>query len=251
MPDRSILGGPSTTQFLAPALISFVLPADSSLLWATVDFNPTVPLRSPRRGMVDRLRLRRPSRIGLIWRTGPASSSMAGSRWPVASSAPAAGRRRRRWFLLYTPPGIDGETGEVGGLDPAGSARLEMARADWLARGVGDLVAKFDRSSGRDHEKLVSLAHQSRDGPSKCPEKRSMDRVGRAPRQSVTGPITTSRSIRSARTARDETIAKAGLEDDLSSARIYLGETLADVSRSPVGVPEPSAPDRIRCWVGR
>ncbi len=36
-------------------------------------------------------------------------------------------------------------------------ARLEMARSDWLARCVGDLVAKIDRSSGRDHEKLVSL----------------------------------------------------------------------------------------------
>ena len=125
-------------------------------------------------------------------------------------------------------------------------ARLEMARADWLARGVGDLVAKFDRSSGRDHEKLVSLAHQSRDGPSKCPEKRSMDRSRRNQRQSVDEARPRLDSIRSARDRPGRDDARAGLEEDLSSARIYLGETLANVSRLPVGVPEPSEPDRIR-----
>src|SRR5258708_29819651 len=58
---------------------------------------------------------------------------------------------------IYTPPGLTVSRGDSSGLEIAGMARLEMARADWLARCAGDLVAKFDRSSGRDHEKLVAL----------------------------------------------------------------------------------------------
>ena len=36
-------------------------------------------------------------------------------------------------------------------------ARLDMARADWLAQSIRESLAKLDRSSGRDHERLVSL----------------------------------------------------------------------------------------------
>ena len=52
--------------------------------------------------------------------------------------------------------------------------------------------------------------------------------------------------IRAARAARDETIRRAGLDEDLSSARIYLGELPAKLIRPMGGVPEPSEPDRIR-----
>ncbi len=41
---------------------------------------------------------------------------------------------------------------------------------------------------------------------------------------------------------------RAGLDEDLSSARIYLGEMPANLTRPPGGVPEPSEPDRIRLF---
>ena len=47
--------------------------------------------------------------------------------------------------------------GEVGGLRPTSMARLEMARADWLLRSVNDFVPRIDRSSNRDHQKLVTM----------------------------------------------------------------------------------------------
>ena len=135
------------------------------------------------------------------------------------------------------------------GLELAGLARLEMARADWLAHCTGDLVAKLDRSSGRDHEKLVSLLinHEmalrgaernvrwTRHGPNK-------DEIARVEHDLDL--------IRVARTTRDDTMRRAGLEEDLSSARIYLGELPASLVRPMGGIPEPSEPDRIRL-VGR
>ena len=54
--------------------------------------------------------------------------------------------------------------------------------------------------------------------------------------------------IRAARAARDETMRRAGLDEDLSSARIYLGEMPAQPNSPDGGVPEPSEPDRIRLF---
>ena len=47
LPDRSILGrAVYETVPGSGSVLSFELPAGSSLLWATVDFNPSAPLRS-------------------------------------------------------------------------------------------------------------------------------------------------------------------------------------------------------------
>ena len=54
--------------------------------------------------------------------------------------------------------------------------------------------------------------------------------------------------IRVARAARDQIVRRAGLEDDLLSARIYLGEMSANLVRPTSGVPEPGEPDRIRLF---
>ena len=133
------------------------------------------------------------------------------------------------------------------GFEGAGPARLEMARADWLARCAGDLVAKFDRSSGRDHQKLVSLLinHEM--------ALRGAERNVRWARLAATEEAKSRIDqnldrIRLARTTRDDTMQRAGLEEDLASARSYLGEARANLIRPMGGVPEPSEPDRIRLF---
>ena len=82
--------------------------------------------------------------------------------------------------------------GNVGGLEPAAMARLEMARADWFARSIGDFITKIDRSSGRDHERLVSLlinhemalrsAREALDGVTPGEPERGMIELSRTPR---------------------------------------------------------------------
>jgi hypothetical protein len=133
------------------------------------------------------------------------------------------------------------------GFEAAGPARLEMARADWLARCAGDLVAKFDRSSGRDHQKLVSLLinHEM--------ALRGAERNAQWARQAATKEAKSRIEqnldrIRVARTSRDDTMQRAGLEEDLGSARSYLGLAPANLIRPMGGVPEPSEPDRIRLF---
>jgi hypothetical protein len=52
--------------------------------------------------------------------------------------------------------------------------------------------------------------------------------------------------IQSARGDRVETIHRAGLDDDLTSAQNYLGQSSANTTRPLVGAPEPNEPARIR-----
>jgi hypothetical protein len=134
--------------------------------------------------------------------------------------------------------------GEVGNLTPTSMARLEMARADWLARSINEFIAKFDRSSNRDHEKLVSMliGHEmylrgaARSGESGLGAGRAEEeRAGR-------GAVW----IQAARAARVEAVRKAGLEEDLATVNRYLGEENANLTRALAGVPAPYASDRIR-----
>ena len=244
MPDRSIIGRAvyDTVPDTGSSLL-FKLPPETALLWATVDFNTAVPLRAPTGTWSIACDLHRQSRIGLLWRTGPRRS---GPTWPVA--LPRAGDGPATTLVTaYTPSGWIVRQGNNEGLEPAGMARLEMARAEWLARCAGDLVAKFDRSSGRDHEKLVSLliSHEM----ALRSAQRNVRWTERASTKEESGRVAHDLDlIRLARAARNDTIRRAGLDDDLTSARIYLGETPANVIRLSGRIPEPSEPDRIRLF---
>jgi len=139
--------------------------------------------------------------------------------------------------------------GDYGGLESAGMARLEIARADWLTRFVGDLITKIDRSSGRDHEKLVSLLinHEMALRGALRNVQRSEPGATKVEGVQLEHVLAL---IRSARAARDETMRSAGLVEDLVSAQTYLGEMPANLTRPLGGVAEPSATDRIR-FLGR
>ena len=158
MPDRSTVGrAVYDTVPGTGAELSFELPPAATLLWATVDFSPAIPLRSSSGIWSILCDNRRQSRIGLIWRTERTDVRLNGHCF-VRGSPPRRGRDWQTTLVsVYTPPGWTVSRGDSSGLEITGMARLEMARSDWLARCVGDLVAKIDRSSGRDHEKLVSL----------------------------------------------------------------------------------------------
>jgi hypothetical protein len=245
MPDRSFLGrAVYDTVAGTGGGISFVLPADSLLLWATVDFNPVVPLRNAGGVWSIACDERRPCRIGLIWRTNPSPASMKGSRSFVP--LPRAGVGTTSTLVtVYTPAGVVLSQGDYAELVPAGMARLEMARADWLAGSVNELVAKFDRSSGRDHEKLVSLLI-NHEMALRSAQRSVQWTEPRGTSAESGGALHDINLIRSARVARDEAIGRAGLDNDLVAARIYLGDMLANLSQPPAGVAEPSAPERIR-----
>ena len=127
MPDRSIIGRAvyETVPGTGPSL-SFELPPESSLLWATVDFNPAVPLRSSTGTWSIACDQRRQSRIGLIWRTEPPRP--ARSDLARCSSPRGGGPGDDARFRLHTS-GIDREPRRL----KRGSSSPEWLVWRWLA----------------------------------------------------------------------------------------------------------------------
>ncbi len=223
--------------------LPFDLPASANLLGVTIDSMPALPLQDTARRWSVVLENRHVSQVSVIWRTPPVSAQPAEGCVPLELPRAGIGQSPALVFI-HAPPGtiIDGDPG---GLEPAAPSRFELARADRLGRVIGDLVSRIDRSSGRDHEKLVSLLIN---------EELAFRDADRSIRWSKPSGSTTPRDgvdrelalIESARSNRLETLRRAGLEDDVAAAQAYLGQSPKGRERPVIGVPELYASDRIR-----
>ncbi len=243
--DRAVLGRAAYETLAGTGdRLSFVLPTASTLLWAAVDGLAVSPLRSGSGTWSVNLDRRRSSRVSVIWNTNPPDEGRIESKFSV--SLPRAGMGPTSTVVsVYTPDPLILSDGELGGLEPASMARLEIARADWLSRSIGDLVGRFDRSSGRDHEKLVAMLIN---------HEMALRGAQRSILSADTGitPGEINRLAREkdlillARATRDEIIRRAALEDDLTAARVYWGENLATLARPLGPVFETTAPERSR-----
>ncbi len=157
---------------------------------------------------------------------------------------PRAGLGPCRSLLeVSTPPGVIVE-GIPAGFEPASMVRTELGRAEGIAQSIRGILGQFDRSSGRDHERLVSLLinHEL--------DLRSAERASRwsEPGRTRTADDATRDRIARARRAVSDAVTSAGLPDDLASAQGYLGDSTARVRRPPGGIPEPIALGRIRAF---
>jgi hypothetical protein len=126
-------------------------------------------------------------------------------------------------------------------------ARLEMARAEGIARAISDFLVNLDRSSGRDHERLVSWLINQEMALRSAERSAQWSEWGRT-RLPNDGAHADLEMIRSARAAIVETIQGAGLTEDLASAQSYLGPAPARLTRAPIAIPEPIALGRIRLF---
>ena len=246
MPDGSTLGQ-STYEPVAGSgsFLSFELPSGSTLLWATVDSVPVSALRSKSGSWSIALEESQQGQVRLIWQTSPTQSRASGSNWPLG--LPRAGHGLCTDLVTIYVPDQFALAGEVGGLRRTSLARLEMARADWLLRSINEFVQRMDRSSNRDHQKLVTLliAHEMRLRSAPRGESRAVD-AGEV--ESGVPPETNPAWIKAARASRVEAVRKAGLQRDLEVANRYLGDGASSPVRATPGVPEPSALSGSAPW---
>jgi hypothetical protein len=233
--------------------LRFVLPEGGSLLWAMVDSNPVIPLHSSSGSGSILLFDHRPSRVTLIWGTAPARAGLPGA--PKVLELPRAGAGLAPALVAVHAP-LDVSIQEhPAGLEQATMAALELARADTSGRSISDFLPQIDRSSGRDHEKLVSLLID-------------YDLALRSAIRSSAWDGGEGAGLRSEHTERDlalfgsarqdriETVRSAGFNDDLASAQTYLGQASGSPGRPVVAVGEPGATERVRlfgrpsAWIG-
>jgi hypothetical protein len=224
------------------SVLSFELPSGSDLLWATIDSNPVTPARSKSGEWSIPLEGSRQPRIGLVWQTNATHPGSTASDSLI--ELPRAGHGMTTNLVTVYVPDQHSLAGEVAGLRPASRQRQEMARADWLLRSISDFVVRIDRSSNRDHQKLVSMlighemhlrsAVRSEQGTSRGGDTKS-------------GPAGGDPGwIQAARASRVDAVRSAGLEEYLAIANRYLGESSPGKPQASPSVPEPVAPERIR-----
>lgn len=226
--------------------LSIALPPGSSFVWATVDSNCVTPFELSSGTWSIPLDDSRQSRVCLIWRTDSApspSSAVSPFDLPRAGSAPVT-----TLVAINTPTPVAIQ-GDLGGLEAISAARFEMARADWLSRSIDDFVAKIDRSSGREHAKLISLLI-SHELALRTAERRNAHGDPARDKGTLDRAERNSEMIRRARAAPIELLRKAKLDDDLAAVQRYLGERAADPARPSPGVAEPNTVDRIRAFGG-
>jgi hypothetical protein len=245
MPDRSVMGRatydplPGSGSFL-----TFELPAESKLLWATRDSSPVRPLR--RRSGVWSIALEdsRQPRISVIWQSSPGEGRSPESDQSVG--IPRAGDGMASTLITVHVPAQFTLKSDLVGLRPTSISRLEMARADWLARNIDDILPKIDRGSHRDHQKLVTMliGHEMHLKSAQRSEEVGLPAV-RADNEQVAGAPGWHQA---ARAARSDAVRRAGLTQDLAIANRYFGDQTAKLTGPSVAVPEPIAPERIRTF---
>ncbi len=151
LPDGSLQGRavyesqPGTGRFLVTDL-----PADSNLLWSTVDQKPTSPLRSAEGHWLISLGTQGPCRVCLFWSAQGPRAGPPGSGWSLA--LPSAGVGRVSTLVTLHLPDHLSIRPSIAGLDLTVPDRMDLERADRIARQLSEFIARIDRSSGRDRE---------------------------------------------------------------------------------------------------
>jgi hypothetical protein len=245
LPDRSVHGRALyETQARTGRFLVAELPRGSSLLWATVDQGPVVPLRASNERWFVPLDNQGAARVALFW-TGPLDVSDEGGESAWALDLPRAGPVRSSAIVRVHLPETLSAGQPPGGMELTGPDRVDLERADRIVRQVSEFIAQMDRGSGRDRERVASLliAHEM--------ELRSAERSlrwnarggDRGRRERAQRDLEV---IRSTRKALAETLRAAALDEELEAAENYLGQSASSASATTIAVPEPASPDRMR-----
>ena len=244
LPDRSLQGrAVYETQAHTGRFLLAELPPDSTLLWTTVDQSPTAPLRSSEGRWLIPLGEQGPCRVCLFWSATDPVVGSTGSGWSLI--LPSAGVGRVSTLVTLHLPDHLTIKPSLAGLELTVPDRMELERADRIARQITEFIAQIDRSSGRDRERATSLliAHEM----SLRSAERSLRwsaRVGdRTRKERAERDLEV---IQSTRKALLETLRAAAMDDEIDAAQNYFGLATKSSAGTLVAVPEPAGPDRLR-----
>ncbi|MBV8126359.1 MAG: hypothetical protein JO114_01695 [Planctomycetaceae bacterium] len=244
LPDRSLQGrAVYETQAHTGRFLLAELSPESTLLWTTVDQSPTAPLRSSEGRWLIPLGEQGPCRVSLFWSATDPVVGSTGSGWSLI--LPSAGVGRVSTLVTLHLPDHLTIKPSLAGLELTVPDRMELERADRIARQITEFIAQIDRSSGRDRERATALliAHEM----SLRSAERSLRwsaRVGDRTRQERAERDL--EVIQSTRKALLETLRAAAMDDEIDAARNYFGLATKSSAGTLVAVPEPAGPDRLR-----
>ena len=244
LPDRSLQGrAVYETQAHSGRFLVANLPPASTLLWSTVDQIPTAPLRSGEGNWLIPLGEQGPSRVSLFWIGSNPVADSPGSAWSV--TLPRAGVGRVSTLVTLHLPDHLTIKPSLTGLELTVPDRMELERADRIARQLTEFLAQIDRSSGRDRERVTSLliAHEItlRSAESSLRWSARLGEQTRKERAERDLEV-----IRSSRKALLESLRSAAMDEEIDAAQNYFGMPRKSPVGTLVAAPELVSPDRLR-----
>jgi hypothetical protein len=245
LPDHS-LQGRAVYDIQAHTGSFFVaeLPPDSALLWTTVDQKSASAFRSADgRWFIPLGEQQGPCRVNLLWRDKSPILGSNGADWFFV--LPRAGEGRVSAVATLHLPNEMMTKPRLAGLELTSPDRVELERADRIARQLAAFLVQIDRSSGRDRERVAALLVE---------HEMSLRRAETAIRRIARGSDRTQKVhaeldlgvIRSSRTALSESFRAAGMSAEIDAAWNYFGLPRKGFNGPLLAMPEPVGPDCLR-----
>ncbi len=244
LPDHSLLGqAVYETQAQTGRFLVIELAEGSSVIWLTVDQNPVLPLKSQSGRWLVPLTEPGAGRVNLFWKEPASSTPATLEPWSCTLPKPGVGQCSTL-LALHLPPNMTARSAFTG-LELTTPDRAMLERADRIAQQLTEFVARIDRSSGRDRQRALSLliSHEmalrdaerslrwnDRRGDRACTEQASRDLE----------------IIATSRKTLQENLRAAALDDEIEAADAYFGAPPRALPASPVAMPDPASPERLR-----
>jgi|GEM_PF-1275651 len=250
--DGTVLGigrfdlGPSTEAFLPVGL-----PSGSAPLWATVNGVPTRPLvAGPGRWLIPLPEVP-VGRVGLVWRSEPATADPGPSPAPDARPIPlpkVGSGRMPTAVTVFAPAGSE-VSGRAGQFSSAGPGRIDLEEARWLATEISGTLPAFDRSSRRDAEELVSNLVRFESLLRLAERAAAFERSSASTSRGM-GEEQMRFATQRLRAQVAESVRNAALDEYMDAARVHLGLAPQTPSTDTVPTPDVTSPVQVRA-IGR
>ncbi len=219
-------------------LLTVALPAGASILWASLEPDPVVPLRAGPWSWSIPIDPRRAGRVCVVWQSPPNPPNASGSR---SLLMPSVGVEATPAFVRIAAPKRLVVRSKGPALQAMTALQYDTRRAEWLGRSISESLAFLDRGSARDRDGIIALLIDQE------LTLRAVDRgTGRKPEPPPPPGLSRADSIAVANQAVSAAVRNAGLGDELDAALDYLGLASDSSHRPAGGLPEPVASSRIR-----
>jgi hypothetical protein len=253
LPDHSFMGrGLYETRPKSGRYLIADPPRSAKLLWAAVDQNPVRTSTTPDGRWLIPLADGGPHRVGLYWK-----GELAASQPPDSQTSKPPEEREWSVDLPRVGPGRAATLATIHApedliirpiltdLELVPFDRLELERADRIARQINEYLGQMDRRSGRDREHIISLliAHELAIRTADRSLRLTARKADRGRRERAERDL---EIVRAARKALLESLRAAALEDEVDAALVYLGQPPSGNQTSTLAVAAPPAADRIR-----
>ena len=219
-PDLALMGQATyETVTRAGRFLTAQLPEQSSLLWSTVDLNPVSPMKDARGQWLIPLGDPGSHRVEFFWSEAGRPGRITGKGWSV--SLPKVGQGQIPTIAtIHLPDELVLEPA-TGTLERTLPDRIDLERADRIARQINESLTTIDRRSGRDRERIAAqlIAHDMALRSAEHSLRASERKEGPARKERAARDLEV---IRSTRKAVIESVRAAGLDDAIEAARSYL-----------------------------